>query len=188
MSEGRNLMAFMNPPTRRQLIAGLGVAFGGGLVGSTITWAGAEEEISHSAESIHQEPVFKASRKRVYEALTDAKQFDKVVHLSAAMKSGMPPDAAPTQISREAGGAFALFGGYVTGRQIELVPSERIVQVWRAGGWDPGAYSIAKFALVEQGAGTKIMFDHTGFPRGDAEHLAAGWKMNYWEPLEKFLA
>jgi activator of HSP90 ATPase len=187
MTEGQNLMALMNTPTRRQLIAALGVAFGGVVVGSTTAWAGAEEEISHSEESIHQEPVFKASRKRVYEALTDAKQFDKVIHLSAAMKSGMPPDAAPTQISREAGGAFALFGGYVTGRQIELVPNERIVQVWRAGGWDPGAYSIAKFALVEQGAGTKIMFDHTGFPKGDAEHLAAGWKMNYWEPLEKFL-
>ena len=188
MNEGRNSMALINTPTRRQLIAGFGVALGGAVVGSTIALAGAEEEISHSAESIHQEPVFKASRKRVYEALTDAKQFDKVIHLSAAMKSGMPPDAAPTQISREAGGAFSLFGGYVTGRQIELVPNERIVQVWRAGGWDPGAYSIAKFVIVEQGAGTKIVFDHTGFPKGDAEHLAAGWKMNYWEPLEKFLA
>jgi hypothetical protein len=40
---------------------------------------------------------------------------------------------------------------------------------------------------VEQVAGTKIVFDHAGFPRGKAEHLAEGWKMNYWEPLEKFL-
>jgi uncharacterized protein YndB with AHSA1/START domain len=188
MNEGRNLRALMNSPTRRQLIVGFGVAFGGAVLGSTIALAGAEEEISHAAESIHQEPVFKASRKRVYEALTDAKQFDKVIQLSAAMKSGMPPDAGPTQISREAGGAFSLFGGYVTGRQIELVPNERIVQVWRAGGWGPGAFSIAKFQLVEQGSGSKIVFDHTGFPKGTAEHLAAGWKMNYWEPLEKFLA
>ena len=188
MSERKNSMTLLNTPTRRQWIAELSIAFGGMALGATEAWAGAEEEISHSAESIHQEPVFKANRKRVYEALTDTKQFDKVIHLSAEMKSVMPPDAAPTQISREAGGAFALFGGYVTGRQIELVPNERIVQVWRAGGWDPGAYSIAKFALVEQGTGTKIVFDHTGFPKGDAEHLAAGWKMNYWEPLEKFLA
>ncbi len=131
--------------------------------------------------------MFKASRKRVYEALTETKQFDKVIHLSAAMKSGMAPDAKPTEISREAGGAFSLFGGYVTGRHIELVPNERIVQAWRAGGWDPGVYSIAKFELVEQAGGTKIVFDHGAFPKGDGEHLAAGWKMNYWEPLEKFL-
>lgn len=188
MSERNNLMALVNTLTRRQLIAVLGVAFGGVALGSAGAWAGAEEEISHAAESIHQEPVFKASRKRVYEALTDTKQFDKVIQLSAAMKSGIPADAAPTQISREAGGAFALFAGYVTGRQIELVPYERIVQAWRAGSWDPGVYSIAKFELVEQGAGTKIVFNHGSFPKGDGEHLAAGWKMNYWEPLEKFLA
>lgn len=30
-------------------------------------------------ESIHQEAIFKANRKRVYEALTDSKQFDKVI-------------------------------------------------------------------------------------------------------------
>jgi len=132
--------------------------------------------------------VFKASRKRVYEALTDADQFGKVVQLSAVMQSGgMKTGAAPVTVSREAGGAFSAFGGYITGRQVELVPNERIVQVWRAGSWDAGSYSIAKFVLVEQGAETKIKFDHTGFPKGQAEHLAEGWRVNYWEPLTKFL-
>jgi uncharacterized protein YndB with AHSA1/START domain len=169
------------------LIAGVTITLGGLALSSARAWAVAEEEISHTAEAIHQEPVFKASRKRVYEALTDAKQFDRVVQLSAAMKDGMAPGAKATEIGREAGGTFSLFGGYVTGRQIELVPNERIVQVWRAGSWAPGAYSLARFDLVEQGSGSKIVFDHTGFPKGTAEHLAAGWKMNYWEPLEKFL-
>ena len=100
----------------------------------------------------------------------------------------VPAGGKPTEISREAGSAFALFGGYITGRQIELVPNARIVQAWRVGNWDPGAYSIAKFELADQGSGTKIVFDHTGFPKGAAEHLAAGWKSNYWEPLGKFLA
>jgi uncharacterized protein YndB with AHSA1/START domain len=185
MSEKSNLNGLVHSSTRRQLIAGAGVAFGGLALGSTAGWA--VEEVSHAAESVHQEPVFKASRKRVYEALTDAKQFDKVAQLSAAMKSGMALGAKPTEIGRQAGEAFALFGGYVTGRHLELVPNERIVQAWRAGGWDPGDYSIAKFQLVEQGAGTKIVFDHAGFPKGKAEHLAEGWKMNYWEPLEKLL-
>ena len=187
MSDGKRTCALVSTPTRRQVIAGVAAGFGGLSLGSAMSWAAAEEEISHAAESIHQEPVFKASRKRVYEALTDAKQFDKVAQLSAAMKSGMAPGAKPTEIGREAGGAFELFGGYVTGRHLELVPNERIVQAWRAGGWDPGDYSIAKFQLVEQGAGTKIVFDHAGFPKGKAEHLAEGWKINYWEPLEKFL-
>jgi len=148
-----------------------------------------DEGILRAAEAIHQEPVFKASRKRVYEALTDANQFAKVVELSAAMKSGgMKAGAAPVAISREAGGAFSAFGGYITGRQVELVANERIVQVWRVGSWDPGSYSIARFVLVDSGSETKIKFDHTGFPTGQAEHLAEGWRTNYWEPLAKFLA
>ena len=187
MSDRTNLEALANGPTRRQAIVGVAIAFGGLALGSTDAWAGAEEEISRTAESIHQEAVFKASRKRVYEALTDTKQFDKVIQLSGVMQS-MPPGGKPTEISREVGGAFALFGGYITGRHIELVPNERIVQAWRVGSWDPGVYSIAKFELAEQGPGTKIVFDHTGFPKGMGEHLAAGWKAHYWEPLEKFLA
>lgn len=173
-------------PTRRQAILGAAFAFGGLALGTPNALAASEEEISHSAESIHQEPIFKASRKRVYEALLDARQFDKVVQLSDAMKS-MAPGTKPTEINREPGGAFFLFGSYVTGRQIELVPNERIVQAWRPGSWAPGIYSIAMFVLVEQDSSTKIVFDHTGFPKGAAEHLAAGWKANYWEPLAKFL-
>ena len=62
------------------------------------------------------------------------------------------------------------------------------MQAWRTGSWDPGVYSIAKFEFVEQGPGTKIVFDHTGFPKGEAEVLASGWKAHYWEPLQKLLA
>ena len=83
---------------------------------------------------------------------------------------------------------FSLFGGYISGRQIELVPDERIVQAWRVAAWSPGVYSIAKFELADDRHGSQIVFDHTGFPKGQGEHLAAGWKANYWEPLEKFLA
>jgi activator of HSP90 ATPase len=187
MSNRTNLEALVNGPTRRQAIVGVAIAFGGLALGSTEASPGTEEEISHTAEAIHQEPAFKASRKRVYEALIDTKQFDQVIQLSGVMKS-MHLGDKPTEISREVGGAFALFGGYITGRQVELVPNERIVQAWRTGSWDPGVYSIAKFELVEQGSGTKIVFDHTGFPKGGAETLASGWKAHYWEPLEKLLA
>ena len=94
----------------------------------------------------------------------------------------------PAEISREVGGPFSLFGGYITGRHVELVPNERIVQAWRAGAWPAGIYSIARFDLVEQGSGTRIVFDHTGFPEGAAESLASGWKAHYWEPMQKLLA
>jgi len=182
-----NLAALATRPTRRQAITGVAMALGGLALGSIKARAETLEEISHTAESIHQETVFNASRQRVYEALTDAKQFDKVIELSGVLKS-MHLGDKPAQISREVGGAFALFGGYITGRHIELVPNERIVQAWRPGDWHPGIYSIARFELVEQGSGTKLVFDHTGFPKGLAKSLASGWKEHYWEPLQKLLA
>lgn len=187
MNDRTNLAVRTNSPTRRQAIAGVAMVFSGTALFPATAWTEPVEEISRTAESIHQEPQFKASRKQLYEALIDTKQFDKVIQLSGAMKS-MSLGTKPTQISREVGGAFTIFGGHIVGRQIELMPNERIVQAWRVADWTPGVYSIVKFELVERGSGTKIVFDHTGFPNGKAEHLAEGWKTHYWEPLEKFLA
>jgi uncharacterized protein YndB with AHSA1/START domain len=136
--------------------------------------------ISHSCECIHQEVVIKASRARVYQALTDAKQFSKVTDFS------MP--GASTAISPEVGGTFSIFGGYISGRHIEMVPNERLVQAWRTQKFDPGIFTIANFQLHEDGAATKLVFDQTAIPQGHAEHLAEGWKSHYWEGLQKFLA
>ncbi|HTA56605.1 MAG TPA: SRPBCC domain-containing protein [Candidatus Baltobacteraceae bacterium] len=189
MSDELNVYLPAKMATRRQVISGSVAALGFLAIGAGMALAAVDDGILRAEEAIHQEPVFKSSRQRVYDALTAANQFGKVVQLSAAMQSGgMKTGAAPVTISREAGGTFSAFGGYITGRQVELVPNERIVQVWRAGSWDPGSYSIVRFVLVESGGGTKIVFDHTGFPKGQAEHLAEGWRINYWEPLAKFLA
>ena len=153
-----------------------------GMAGNALGLASAQVDrngISHTCESIHQEVVFKATRKRVYEALTQEKQFRQVTDF--VMKG------ASAEISPDVGGAFVIFGGMILGRHIELVPHERIAQAWREKDWDPGLYSIVRFQLNEQGAETKLVFDHTGFPVGAASHLAPGWWSHYWEPLQKYL-
>lgn len=183
-----SLPARAHGATRRQMLMGTAGVVGGLTLAFADVRSSAAGDISSACEVIHQEVVFKAIRKRVYEALTDAKQFNKVVMLSAAMQSGMVPAGKPVELSPEAGGAFSAFGGHITGRNVELVPNERIVQAWRAASWGPGQYSIARFELAEQGSGTKLIFDHTGFPLGQGAHLAEGWQTNYWEPLEKYLA
>jgi len=175
-------------PSRRQAIT-CAVSAAGGLAFSPLQVCGRpEEEVSHFAEAIHQEPVFRASRKRVYEALTDARQFDKVERFSADMQDGKALGAKPTEISGQVGGTFTLFGGHIVGRHLELVPNERIVQAWRVVDWEPGCYSIARFELLAQGSETKIVFDHNGFPKGLGQHLADGWKAHYWDTLQRYLA
>lgn len=182
-------------PTRREVIAGLSLSAAGaaapltGLTAPRLAAAGAApEEISHAAEAIHQEVSLQADPARVYSALTDAKQFEQVTQLSAAVKSGMVKAPKPAEIGRAPGSPFSLFGGIISGRLLELVPNARIVQAWRAGDWAAGIYSIARFELVKTATGTRLVFDHTGFPKGDGEHLAQGWRENYWEPLAGFLA
>jgi len=128
------------------------------------------------AASIHQEVIFKATPQRVYAALTEAAQFSKM------------SDGAPADIASEPGGAFSCFGGMIGGRNVELLPGRRVVQAWRVKMWEEGVYSIVRFELIPDGSGTRLILDHSGFPEDQGDHLAAGWKSNYWEPLDKYLS
>jgi activator of HSP90 ATPase len=159
------------PITRRRILAGS--AFG--LAGINLAEAqGVDAKTIIAARAIHQEEDFKASPQRIYEALLDDKQFTALAGMAA-------------EIHREVGGTFTVFDGHIVGRNLELVPNRRIVQAWRVVPWPEGIYSIARFELVEQGTGTRIVFDHTGFPPKMAESLAAGWNDHYWAGLRKYL-
>ena len=147
----------------------------------------ASEGLSHSAESIHQAVTFAAPPYDLYDALTSAAKFDAVTRLSDAATLLTAPHAKPTAISAQPGGTFVLFGGYITGRHLEMRPGERLVQAWRAASWPAGSFSIVDFSLAPVAAGCRLTFDHRGFPEGQGANLAYGWRVHYWEPLTKFL-
>ena len=182
MKEQTNLSAF-SPYlyTRRKMITGSAM----GLCGLALAGTVSEAQESAAApqpskailmvKAIHQEEDFAASPQRIYDALLDSKQFSAL--------SGFPG----AEIHREVGGTFTLFGGHVLGRNLELTPNHLIVQAWRAADWPEGIYSIARFELAPQGSGTRLNFDHTGFPPNKAEVLEAGWREHYWATLRKYL-
>ena len=122
--------------------------------------------------SIHQEVTFSAAPARVYQALVDSKRFAEV--------TGAPASGDSTE-----GASFSAFGGHITGRHVELLPGKRVVQAWRAKTWPEGTYSIVRFELHAEGAGTKLVFDHEAFPADMREPLAQGWQANYWDKLSK---
>src|SRR5882724_8388384 len=127
-----------------------------------------------AATSLHQEIELHAAPRRIYDLLLDANAFSAF--------SGDVADVGPNE-----GQAFSLFGGRITGRNVELVPPERIVQAWRSRSWAVGVYSVVRFALTARAAGTLLVLDHTGFPDGSGAQLASGWHEHYWQPLAKFL-
>jgi activator of HSP90 ATPase len=124
--------------------------------------------------NIHQEATFSAPPSRVYRTLVDLKQF--------AEATGAPAGGESTE-----GAGFTAFGGHVTGRHLELVPDRRVVQAWRAKTWPEGVHSIVRFELQAEGKGTKLVFDHDGFPEAEKEHLAGGWRSMYWDKIAKYL-
>ncbi len=124
--------------------------------------------------TISQSISINASAAKVYQALISTEQFSEVT-------------AAPADISSDEGGEFSCFGGQITGRHIELIPGERIVQAWRVKAWPDGVYSEVRFDLSESGGATTLELTHTGYPDDAAEHLEPGWHKMYWEPLKAYL-
>lgn len=182
----RALSLVVKMATRRQALAGIGIAFGS-LAATSTVWGRAQGQetggpmkttpgsaASRDRTSLHEETSLKAAPQSIYEALLDSKQF--------AAFSG-----APAEIDPKAGGAFSMFGGMIVGRNIELVSNQRIVQAWRPTHWEPGFYSIVKFDLKPQGPETILVLDHRGFPEGEYDSLTSGWNEHYWERLKKFL-
>jgi len=171
-------------PTRRELVANMFLASCGSSL-SVAGWSQSPEnkmasipssDANKSRTFLHQEIDYKASAERIYQVLLSSKDF--------AAFSG-----AAAEIDPKAGGSFSMFGGLVVGRNVELVPNQRIVQAWRLSQeFAEGIYSLVKFELKDENYQTRVILDHTGFPEGHFDHLYVGWTSHYWEPLRKFLA
>ncbi len=132
--------------------------------------------------TIHQEINFNASPQQLYRILLSSKEFS-----DCTKKSFENFTAMSAKIDPKVGGTFSVFDGHIIGRILELVPNRRIVEAWRVVDWPAGDYSIAKFEFTPQGSGTKLIFDHTGFPEDLKEHLSIGWQQHYWNAINKYL-
>ncbi len=126
------------------------------------------------SKPIQQTVNFKASPHEIYEALMDSQKH-------AAFTGSL------AEISREVGGSMMAYDGYITGRNIELVPDHKIVQDWRAVDWPEGYFSRVTFEFSAIPAGTRLDFSHTGLPEGTEAEFARGWEENYWDPLMVYL-
>ena len=125
------------------------------------------------SQPIHQEITFDATPDQVYAAYMNPAQRAQYTE-------------GEVEISADEGGAFSCHGGQIVGRNLELIPGQRIVQAWRVHAWPPGLYTTVHFELAEGEGGTRLVMDHYGVPDDFEKHIADGWHARYWGPMREF--
>jgi activator of HSP90 ATPase len=96
---------------------------------------------------------------------------------------------SPASIEARPGGKFSAWDGYITGTTLEMEPHRRVVQAWRTTEFPDGAADSRLELLLEKVAGgTKVTFNHSDIPEGQAEDYRQGWIDFYFEPMKAHFA
>ena len=89
-------------------------------------------------------------------------------------------------ISDKVGDKFTAWNGYITGRNIELEPYNKIVQSWRSTNFnDDEGDSQIEVTLKESIDNTELTLTHTNVPES-GEHYIKGWEEHYFAPMKAY--
>jgi uncharacterized protein YndB with AHSA1/START domain len=117
-----------------------------------------------------------ASAQEIYEAWLDSLAHSEMTGGEAVM-------------SDEVGAEVAAWDGYISGRNLELVPGQRIVQSWRTTEFDDEHEdSILTVTLEEVEDGTLLTLVHSRVPDGQTSYEEGGWQEHYFEPMKAYFA
>ncbi|KDD72014.1 hypothetical protein H632_c4000p0, partial [Helicosporidium sp. ATCC 50920] len=124
-----------------------------------------------AARSIELEESFFAGAQELYDCFTDARR------VQAFTQSKVEMDPVP-------GGAFAWFGGSVSGRFVSLEAPKRLVMKWRFSNWEDGVVSRVELDIEERDRGnTHLRMKQTGIPEVDRHggHDVVGLTRSGWK-------
>jgi activator of HSP90 ATPase len=92
-------------------------------------------------------------------------------------------------IDDKEGSAFSAHGGYITGKNLQLIKDKLIVQSWRTLGWDAAATDSTFILYMEQrGNDTVLTMTHANIPNEHVDSIEKGWFGHYWNPWKQHLA
>jgi activator of HSP90 ATPase len=126
------------------------------------------------SKDIHQKIFFKAKPHDVYEILMDEEKHAKLTD-------------STTHLSKIVGEEFAVFDGTITGKNLELIPDQKIIQTWRYDDWPENVYSTITFLFEEKDGGTEMIFTQIGVPDDKYDDISQGWADYYWQPMHEML-
>jgi uncharacterized protein YndB with AHSA1/START domain len=117
-----------------------------------------------------------ASAQEIYEAW-----LDSLAHSAMTGREASMSDEIDAEVSA--------WDGYITGRNIELVPGERIVQAWRTTQFtDEHDDSIVTVTLEAVDGGTLLTLVHSNVPEDQTSYEQGGWQTHYFEPMQAYFA
>ncbi len=102
--------------------------------------------------------------------------------LSSEGHSAMTGSRAAISSTVEA--PYQAWGDYIEGRNIELVPGQRIVQTWRTSDFPtdhPDSWLTVELAPIA--GGTRLTLRHRGVPDGQTTYEKSGWREFDFEPM-----
>jgi uncharacterized protein YndB with AHSA1/START domain len=115
--------------------------------------------------------VIPASARDIYDAWLDSAAHSKMT-------------GGQAKVSAELGAEIMAWDGYITGRNLELSPGERIVQAWRTTKFpDDHEDSIITLTFEERDDGTLLTLSHSNVPEGHLGYEQGGWQKSYFEPM-----
>jgi len=123
-------------------------------------------------KQIRRSFVIKANRDEVFNALTNP--------LALELWTGYPAVMDPTP-----GTEFSLWEGDISGKNLEIVPGEKIVQEWFFD--DPEHDSIVTIELEDEKNTTRIKLSHINIPDDAFSNIESGWKEYFFGALKKYL-
>lgn len=90
------------------------------------------------------------------------------------------------KVSAEKGKTFIAWDGYISGKNIELLPHSKIVQSWRTTEFDDeDEDSRVEIILESVAEGCKITLIHTNIPEGHTQYKK-GWEDFYFTPMKEY--
>jgi uncharacterized protein YndB with AHSA1/START domain len=120
--------------------------------------------------------IIPASPLDVYEAWLDSEAHSQMTGAEARM-------------SDKIGADFSAWDDDVRGRNLELVPGERIVQAWRTSKFTgENEDSIVTITLDRADDGTLLTLVHSNVPDEHRHNEEGGWESNYFAPMRAYFA
>ena len=97
--------------------------------------------------------------------------------------------AGPVKISEKVGSSLNVFDGYITGKTLQFVKNQLIVQSWRGADWKKNdADSAFMLSFEQHGKNVLMNVIHANVPDNKAASLDKGWHDHYWNPWKQYIA